>query len=148
MSTKIPYSPHWPIISVLLGTHAHIQCPHSVHCRNLAMAACLSCNMVLAAKGDPSTVTLSTASPSATCSCVFLPAVSGRTGQGKTLAFVLPIVERLLAHNISETRRQQGRTPRVIVLAPTRELAKQVCPSLSPTLFTPPPPCALPHIIA
>ncbi|CAL8464893.1 g4428 [Coccomyxa elongata] len=49
-----------------------------------------------------------------------------RTGQGKTLAFVLPIVERLLAHNASQTRRQQGRTPRVIVLAPTRELAKQV----------------------
>ena len=52
--------------------------------------------------------------------------LTGRTGQGKTLAFVLPIVERLLAHNISATRRQQGRTPRVIVLAPTRELAKQV----------------------
>lgn len=58
MSTEIPYSPHWPIICVLLGTHAHIQCPHSVHCRNSAMAACLSCIMVLAAKGDPSSVTL------------------------------------------------------------------------------------------
>lgn len=55
-----------------------------------------------------------------------VPAVLDRTGQGKTLAFVLPIVERLLAHNASQTRRQQGRTPRVIVLAPTRELAKQV----------------------
>ena len=48
-----------------------------------------------------------------------------RTGQGKTLAFVLPIVERLLAHNATD-RAQRGRLPRVIVLAPTRELAKQV----------------------
>lgn len=47
-----------------------------------------------------------------------------RTGQGKTLAFVLPIVERLLTNNALE-RNQRGRTPRVIVLAPTRELAKQ-----------------------
>ncbi len=52
-----------------------------------------------------------------------------RTGQGKTLAFVLPIVERLLAQNQDGVaRRQQGRLPRVIVLAPTRELAKQVGP--------------------
>ena len=51
-----------------------------------------------------------------------------RTGQGKTLAFVLPIVERLLANN-SVDRSQRGRLPRVIVLAPTRELAKQVCPA-------------------
>lgn len=49
-----------------------------------------------------------------------------RTGQGKTLAFVLPIVERLLADNTGTARKQHGRLPRVIVLAPTRELAKQV----------------------
>ena len=51
-----------------------------------------------------------------------------RTGQGKTLAFVLPIVERLLSDNSSTQRKQHGRLPRVIVLAPTRELAKQVGP--------------------
>ena len=44
-----------------------------------------------------------------------------RTGCGKTLAFVLPIVERLGQN----PNRQHGRAPRVIVLAPTRELAKQ-----------------------
>ena len=57
-----------------------------------------------------------------------------RTGQGKTLAFVLPIVERLLTHNATD-RAQRGRLPRVIVLAPTRELAKQVrsaSPSTTP----------------
>lgn len=46
-----------------------------------------------------------------------------RTGQGKTLAFVLPIVEKL---GELEPSRAHGRAPRVCVLAPTRELAKQV----------------------
>ncbi|KAK2077547.1 hypothetical protein QBZ16_004392 [Prototheca wickerhamii] len=45
-----------------------------------------------------------------------------RTGCGKTLAFVLPIVERLSKLD----RGGYGRAPSVIVLAPTRELAKQV----------------------
>lgn len=45
-----------------------------------------------------------------------------RTGQGKTLAFCLPIIEQLL---------ENGATPRpckpfVICLTPTRELAKQI----------------------
>lgn len=43
-----------------------------------------------------------------------------RTGSGKTLAFVLPIVEKLLRDPTG------GRTPRAVILAPTRELAKQV----------------------
>lgn len=49
-----------------------------------------------------------------------------RTGCGKTLAFVLPIVETLTKGD-NGNKRPFGRTPRVIVLAPTRELAKQVC---------------------
>ncbi len=43
-----------------------------------------------------------------------------RTGTGKTLAFALPIAERL------EPSRVSGRSPRALVLAPTRELALQV----------------------
>lgn len=43
-----------------------------------------------------------------------------RTGTGKTLAFALPIVTKL------EPSRQKGRAPRALVLAPTRELAKQI----------------------
>ncbi|WP_457630528.1 DEAD/DEAH box helicase [Oceanithermus sp.] len=43
-----------------------------------------------------------------------------RTGTGKTLAFALPIAERL------EPDRTAGRPPRALVLAPTRELALQV----------------------
>jgi ATP-dependent RNA helicase DeaD len=42
-----------------------------------------------------------------------------RTGTGKTAAFMIPILERLNAH-------QRGRGPRALVLVPTRELAVQV----------------------
>ena len=47
-----------------------------------------------------------------------------RTGSGKTLSFSLPIVSRLLKNYTGEQIR--GRTPKVIVLAPTRELAVQI----------------------
>eukprot|EP00939_MAST-03C_sp_MAST-3C-sp1_P000501 g501.t1 len=46
-----------------------------------------------------------------------------RTGQGKTLAFSLPIIEKLRKKG---RRTARGRTPVVIIMAPTRELAKQV----------------------
>ena len=49
-----------------------------------------------------------------------------RTGCGKTLAFVLPIVEKLRESLGANGRRVFGRTPSVVVLLPTRELAKQV----------------------
>ena len=49
-----------------------------------------------------------------------------RTGCGKTLAFVLPIVERLAGIEGGGSKRAYGRAPSVVVLAPTRELAKQV----------------------
>ncbi|KAL0692179.1 hypothetical protein Bca4012_059359 [Brassica carinata] len=50
-----------------------------------------------------------------------------RTGQGKTLAFVLPILESLI-NGPSKNKRKNGygRPPSVLVLLPTRELAKQV----------------------
>lgn len=49
-----------------------------------------------------------------------------RTGCGKTLAFVLPVVEALSKDGAGSGRRPFGRAPSVVVLAPTRELAKQV----------------------
>ncbi|KEH26427.1 putative RNA helicase [Medicago truncatula] len=50
-----------------------------------------------------------------------------RTGQGKTLAFVLPILESLTNGPAKSVRKTgYGRVPSVIVLLPTRELANQV----------------------
>ena len=48
-----------------------------------------------------------------------------RTGTGKTLAFALPIAERLAPSQ------ERGRKPRALVLTPTRELALQVASELT-----------------
>lgn len=52
----------------------------------------------------------------------------GRTGSGKTYAFLLPLVARLSQSN---TPRLPGR-PRALILAPTRELVTQIDASLAP----------------
>ena len=65
---------------------------------------------------------------------VFDPANAGldlvaraRTGSGKTLAFALPIIESIVKENNADPSLGRGRRlPRALVLAPTRELAKQV----------------------
>lgn len=50
----------------------------------------------------------------------------GRTGSGKSFAFLLPLVARLTESNT----RKQSRKPRALILAPTRELATQLHESL------------------
>ncbi|KAJ1393319.1 RNA helicase, DEAD-box type, Q motif [Sesbania bispinosa] len=64
---------------------------------------------------------------------VLVPALEGRdiiarakTGTGKTLAFGIPIIKGLTEDEHAGSHRRSGRLPRVLVLAPTRELAKQV----------------------
>ncbi|HNQ05705.1 MAG TPA: DEAD/DEAH box helicase [Tetrasphaera sp.] len=52
----------------------------------------------------------------------------GRTGSGKTYAFLLPLVARL---SVSTSRRMPSR-PRALILAPTRELVAQIEESLAP----------------
>jgi superfamily II DNA/RNA helicase len=52
----------------------------------------------------------------------------GRTGSGKTYAFVLPLLARLAA---SRSERRPGR-PRALILAPTRELASQIDAAMVP----------------
>lgn len=51
--------------------------------------------------------------------------VQSRTGSGKTFAFAIPIVEKLQQNG--EATRKRGRYPRALILAPTRELASQIC---------------------
>ena len=46
---------------------------------------------------------------------------SAQTGTGKTAAFMLPTLHKLLT-----TEAKPGRGPRILVLTPTRELAQQV----------------------
>jgi superfamily II DNA/RNA helicase len=52
----------------------------------------------------------------------------GRTGSGKTYAFLLPLVARLSASKA----RSRSRVPRALVLAPTRELVGQIEAALQP----------------
>ncbi|KAL4367280.1 hypothetical protein GQ457_05G016940 [Hibiscus cannabinus] len=61
---------------------------------------------------------------------VLEPAMQGKdmigrakTGTGKTLAFGIPIMDKIIRYNAQHGR---GRNPLCLVLAPTRELAKQV----------------------
>ena len=59
----------------------------------------------------------------------------GRTGSGKTIAFGAPLVERLLALSAGAdkgSRREFGRAPRALILAPTRELALQIDRTVQP----------------
>ncbi|GAA4373463.1 DEAD/DEAH box helicase [Nocardioides caricicola] len=52
----------------------------------------------------------------------------GRTGSGKTYAFLLPLVAQLSTSN----RTARPKSPRALVLAPTRELVTQIEDSLRP----------------
>ncbi len=52
----------------------------------------------------------------------------GRTGSGKTYAFLLPLLTRLSQSG----GRRQARRPRALILAPTRELATQIDTALAP----------------
>ncbi len=61
------------------------------------------------------------------------PALDGRdvmaqakTGSGKTLAFLLPMIERALRPAVSAEATSLSKTPRFLILAPTRELALQI----------------------
>ncbi|EOA30144.1 hypothetical protein CARUB_v10013251mg [Capsella rubella] len=61
---------------------------------------------------------------------VLEPAMQGRdmigrarTGTGKTLAFGIPVIDKIIKFNAKHGR---GKNPQCLVLAPTRELARQV----------------------
>ena len=60
--------------------------------------------------------------------------VSSRTGSGKTAAFALPALNRVIAaRGDNSKRREKGVVsgPRILVLTPTRELAQQVAKAFS-----------------
>jgi len=55
----------------------------------------------------------------------------GRTGSGKTIAFGAPLVESILKAQKGK-KREFGRAPQAIILAPTRELALQIDRTVQP----------------
>ena len=55
----------------------------------------------------------------------------GRTGSGKTIAFAAPLVESILRAQAGK-KREFGRSPRALILAPTRELALQIDRTVQP----------------
>ncbi|WP_460775530.1 DEAD/DEAH box helicase [Microbacterium sp. GXF7504] len=55
----------------------------------------------------------------------------GRTGSGKTIAFGAPLVESILRSQAG-VKRQFGRAPKALILAPTRELALQIDGTVQP----------------
>ncbi|GGH42061.1 DEAD/DEAH box helicase [Microbacterium album] len=55
----------------------------------------------------------------------------GRTGSGKTIAFGAPLVERVLRSKAG-TKREFGRAPVALIMAPTRELALQIDRTIQP----------------
>ena len=66
----------------------------------------------------------------------------GKTGSGKTIAFGAPTVERLMKRwaesgpsagaGTKRVKREMGRKPRALILAPTRELALQIDRTVQP----------------
>ena len=60
--------------------------------------------------------------------------VSSQTGSGKTAAFVWPALQRILDARLDPAKKRvkgQAHGPRILVLAPTRELAQQVSKACS-----------------
>ncbi|KAH6795471.1 hypothetical protein C2S51_036457 [Perilla frutescens var. frutescens] len=60
--------------------------------------------------------------------------ISDQSGSGKTLSYLIPLVQRLRQEEIEGLSKQKSQNPRVVVLVPTAELASQVlnvCRSLS-----------------
>jgi superfamily II DNA/RNA helicase len=60
--------------------------------------------------------------------------VSSSTGSGKTAAFILPALQRIIASRADTTQRRDRSVvygPRILVLTPTRELAMQVAKAAS-----------------
>lgn len=60
--------------------------------------------------------------------------IQAQTGSGKTLAYLLPIVQRIMAMSSKDVKVHRGSGLFAIVLAPTRELCKQIATVLEKVL--------------
>lgn len=79
--------------------------------------------------------------PSHIQAMAFSPIIEGRScviadqsGSGKTLAYLAPIIQRLRQEELQELSKSSSKSPRVLIMVPTAELASQVlsnCRSIS-----------------
>ena len=63
----------------------------------------------------------------------FAPVIEGKSciladqsGSGKTLAYLVPLIQRLRHEELQGLSKSLSRSPRVVVIVPTAELASQV----------------------
>lgn len=63
----------------------------------------------------------------------FAPVIGGKSciiadqsGSGKTLSYLIPLVQRLRQEEMEGLSKATSKTPRVVILVPTAELASQV----------------------
>lgn len=63
----------------------------------------------------------------------FAPVVAGKSsiiadqsGSGKTLAYLVPVIQRLREEELQGVSKSSSQSPRLVVLVPTAELASQV----------------------
>lgn len=52
--------------------------------------------------------------------------LADQSGSGKTLAYLTPVIERLREEEVAGLSVSTARSPRLVVLVPTAELASQV----------------------
>ncbi|KAJ1377845.1 P-loop containing nucleoside triphosphate hydrolase [Sesbania bispinosa] len=123
--------PNKPTLSLLLPPLPLPTLPSSLKKPSRALLVSTT-NFAMIMRPRPLPLSMTTSSTFPSLRAVLLPALQGRdiiarakTGTGKTLAFGIPIIKSLNDDERSPQRRS-GRLPKVLVLAPTRELAKQV----------------------
>lgn len=52
--------------------------------------------------------------------------LADQSGSGKTLAYLLPVIQRLRQEELHGSSKSSSRSPRAVILVPTAELASQV----------------------
>lgn len=52
--------------------------------------------------------------------------IADQSGSGKTLSYLIPLVQRLRQEEIEGLSKSASQNPRVVILVPTAELASQV----------------------
>jgi ATP-dependent RNA helicase DDX18/HAS1 len=52
--------------------------------------------------------------------------IADQSGSGKTLAYLAPIIQRLRQEELQQLSKPSSKSPQILIVAPTAELASQV----------------------